>query len=82
MTGSELVAPGSPLGDAQIYDSNRFALTAALSDLGIEHILTYASKDDRQTLQNCILQALHEADVVITSGGASVGDVDYVSLAL
>lgn len=82
ITGSELVAPGTPLGDAQIYDSNRFALTAALSDLGIEHVLTYASKDDQQTLQNCIVQALHEADVVITSGGASVGDVDYVKPAL
>ncbi len=82
ITGSELVEPGNPLGDAQIYDSNRYALTAALAELGIEHILTRTSKDDPQELQLSLEQALREVDVVITSGGASVGDVDYVKPAL
>lgn len=82
ITGNELVEPGNPLGDAQIYDSNRFALTAALAELGIEHIVTRTSKDDKQTLQLSLEQALSEADVVITSGGASVGDVDFVKPAL
>lgn len=82
ITGSELVEPGVPLSDAQIYDSNRFALTAALAELGIECILTQSIRDDEKALRLCLEQALREADVVITSGGASVGDVDYVKPAL
>lgn len=82
ITGSELVEPGTPLGEAQIYDSNRFALNAALAELGIEDIHTQRSEDDRQTLVYCIENALRDADVIITSGGASVGDVDYVKPAL
>lgn len=78
ITGSELVAPGMPLGDAQIFDSNRFALIAALKDIGIDDVQVFAAKDDSQELQVCLEQAKRNADVIISSGGASVGDVDFV----
>lgn len=82
ITGSELVEPGTSLGPAQIYDSNRFALRAALEELGIEQIQTHTCNDDQLELRLCIERALGESDVIITSGGASVGDVDYVKPAI
>jgi len=82
VTGSELVEPGSLLGETQIYDSNRFALVAALAELGIEHVSTYTCHDDEAVIRQCLEQALSNSDVVITSGGASVGDVDYVKPAI
>ncbi|MBL0060801.1 MAG: molybdopterin molybdotransferase MoeA [bacterium] len=82
ITGSELVEPGMPLSEAQIYDSNRFALVAALSELGIEQVTTHTCQDDRAAIRLQIESALREADIVITSGGASVGDVDYVKPAI
>ena len=78
ITGSELVEPGLPLLDAQIYDSNQFALVAALSELGVDHIATHTCQDDQAAIRLQIESALRDADIVITSGGASVGDVDYI----
>ncbi len=82
ITGSELVAPGRPIEEGQIYDSNRYALTAALGELGLEDITTRTILDDQTAIQLEIEAALKNADVVITSGGASVGDVDYVKPAI
>ncbi len=82
ITGSELVEPGVPLRDAQIYDANRFALTAALAELGIHEVTIRNCADDQQAIRECLEQAARESDVVITSGGASVGDVDFVKPAI
>lgn len=82
ITGSELVEPGLPLSDAQIYDSNRFALVAALSELGFDLVTTHTCQDDQAAIRLQIGSALREVDIVITSGGASVGDVDYIKPAI
>jgi molybdopterin molybdotransferase len=78
ITGDELIAPGLPLADSQIYDSNSFALEAALNDLGISEIKRFYAKDSREETREAFKQALLESDVVISSGGVSVGDKDYV----
>ena len=76
-TGNEVVAPGQPLPPGGIYDSNRFALGAALQRLGVEVIDLGLVADDRQALQATLERAVVEADAVLTSGGVSVGEADY-----
>jgi molybdopterin molybdotransferase len=76
-TGDEVVAPGQPLPPGCIYDSNRFALSAALQRLGMEVIDLGLVPDDRTALQQALDQAVQRADVVLTSGGVSAGDADY-----
>jgi molybdopterin molybdotransferase len=78
ITGDELVQPGHPLGDGQIYDSNSYALQAAVTALGIEEWSCYYARDTRKSTRQAFAQAIEEADVVISSGGVSVGDHDYV----
>lgn len=76
-TGDELVALGKPLADGQIYDSNRFALIAMLEKLGVQ-ILDYGVlKDDPALIRDTFIKADIEADVIISSGGVSVGEADY-----
>lgn len=77
-TGDELIPIGQQPGSGCIYDSNRYALHALLSnpnhsiaDLGV-------IKDDKQLLQQAFCQAAQQFDVIISTGGASVGDADYV----
>ncbi|MCI0506350.1 MAG: molybdopterin molybdotransferase MoeA [Gammaproteobacteria bacterium] len=77
-TGDELVALGTPLKDGQIYDSNRYALTAMLQRFGANIIDLGAVKDNRRDIEETFNTAARQADVVITSGGVSVGDADYV----
>lgn len=76
-TGDEVVAPGAPLPDNCIYDSNRFALIAALQRLGMEAIDLGLLADDPQALVGALRTAQAEADVVVTSGGVSAGDADH-----
>jgi molybdopterin molybdotransferase len=76
-TGDEVVAPGDPLPSNCIYDSNRFALMAALQRLGMEVIDLGLRADNIDALQEALQAALKQADVVITSGGVSAGDADY-----
>jgi molybdopterin molybdotransferase len=76
-TGDEVIAPGQPLPPGCIYDSNRFALSAALQRLNMEVIDLGLVKDDREALQRTLDEALRRADVVLTSGGVSAGDADY-----
>ena len=76
-TGDEVIAPGQPLPPGGIYDSNRFALAAALQRLGMEIIDLGLVRDDRDALQATLDRAVAEADVVLTSGGVSAGDADY-----
>lgn len=77
-TGDELKSIGQPLEDGQIYDSNRYTLYGMLARLGVEIIDMGVICDDRTALQNGFEQAAAKADVLITSGGVSVGEADYV----
>ena len=77
-TGDELVQIGNPLGEGQIYDSNRYTLHGMLTRLGCEIIDMGVVRDDPAMLTAAFVEAGHIADVVITSGGVSVGEADYV----
>lgn len=77
-TGSELVQLGMPLGDGQIYNSNRYAMLADLSKPWIDLTDYGAIPDDVARLKSVLADASKTADVVITTGGMSVGDADYV----
>jgi molybdopterin molybdotransferase len=79
-TGDELVAPGAPLGPDQIPETNRLLLSALLADLPIELIDLGILPDDRAALE-AAFRAL-DCDVLVTTGGASVGDHDLVRPAL
>lgn len=81
-TGSELVQPDEQLGDGQIYDSNSFALTAAARDAGAIAYRVGAVADDAETLRDTIEDQLVRADLLVTTGGVSVGAYDVVKEAL
>ncbi len=78
-TGTELVEPGTgDLDPGEIFDSNSYAIVAAASEAGAEARRLYAASDDAATLRAAIGEALETADVVVTSGGVSVGEKDLV----
>ncbi|MRI31834.1 molybdopterin molybdotransferase [Endozoicomonas sp. OPT23] len=77
-TGDELKLPGERLDHGDIYDSNRFAVKAMLNRLGAEIIDLGLLKDDRDELRRAFAEADQLADAVVTSGGVSVGDADFV----
>ncbi|NKQ25627.1 molybdotransferase-like divisome protein Glp [Streptomyces galbus] len=81
-TGSELVQPGEALADGQIYDSNSFALTAAARDAGAIAYRVGAVADDADTLRSTVEDQLVRADLMVTTGGVSVGAYDVVKEAL
>lgn len=76
-TGDEVIAPGQPLPPGGIYDSNRFTLTAALLQIGVEVLDLGGVRDDPAALTAVLQRAIREADAVVTSGGVSMGDADY-----
>ena len=77
-TGSELVLPNQRLQPGQIVDSNQYALAALVADAGAEPICLGIVPDRPESLSAAIAQAIATADLVISSGGVSVGDYDYV----
>jgi molybdopterin molybdotransferase len=77
-TGDELVSIGNPLAEGQIYDSNRYTLHGMLARMGIEAIDMGVIRDDPALLEQAFHDASRIADVVITSGGVSVGEADFV----
>lgn len=81
-TGNELVAPGSSRKAGQIYESNSIALTAALQQYGFTCAGKKQMTDDYQHISAGIREDLGQSDVLILSGGISVGDYDYVKAAL
>ncbi|NLU70045.1 gephyrin-like molybdotransferase Glp [Streptomyces sp. HNM0574] len=81
-TGSELVEPGGELGPGQIFDSNSYVLTAAARSAGALAYRVGAVADDADTLRAAIEDQLIRADIVVTSGGVSVGAYDVVKEAL
>ncbi|MEU0133437.1 gephyrin-like molybdotransferase Glp [Streptomyces sp. NPDC006296] len=81
-TGSELAQPGEELTGGRIYDSNSFALTAAARDAGAIAYRVPAVADDAETLRATIEDQLIRADILVTTGGVSVGAYDVVKEAL
>ena len=81
-TGDELASVGEPLKTGQVYDSNRYSLFGMLNRLGVETIDLGAIPDDQDLLESTLLSASGLADAVITSGGVSVGEADYMKLLL
>ncbi len=77
-TGDELVPIGTPLSSGQIYDSKRYTIGAMLARLGCESIDMGVVPDVPDALERAFAAAAASADVVITSGGVSVGEADYV----
>ena len=77
-TGDELVEPGDPVGPGQIRDSNRFSLVAALAGVGASVVWSGKAPDSEPALRALLIQRMAESDVVVTSGGVSMGDLDLI----
>ena len=80
-TGDEVVMPGEPVGPNQIVSSNALGLAAALGVFGAEPVLLGVARDDRESLRAMAAGAAG-ADLLVTTGGASVGDHDLVASVL
>ena len=78
-TGDELCSLGEVLQPGQIYDSNRYTLFAMLNQLGVEMIDMGVVRDNPLAIETALLSAALNSDAIITSGGVSVGDADYVT---
>ena len=77
-TGDELKSVGSQLGEGEIYDSNRYTIHGMLTRLGCEVLDMGVVRDDPAAIERAFAEAAASADVVITSGGVSVGEADFV----
>ncbi len=78
VTGKELQTPGNDLSYGQVYESNSYSLTAALQQAGIKKITVASADDEIAMLTKELATALQQSDVVILTGGVSVGDYDLV----
>jgi molybdopterin molybdotransferase len=77
-TGDEIAEPGSPLAGAALYDSNRYLLAAAVARFGVEVTDLGILRDEPAALARAIAAAAADHDLVLTSGGVSTGEADYV----
>ena len=77
-TGNELVGPGEPLGPGQIHDANGAALVAAVAEAGGIPLPLPRQPDQAWPIESALMGAARDADLVVTSGGVSVGRHDYV----
>lgn len=78
VTGSELVSTGHALPSGKIYDSNSMMLSAAIKELGVHIGFQKSCADDRESLYDAVAESLASCDVVLISGGVSVGAYDFV----
>lgn len=78
ITGNELKEVGRTLEEGEIFNSNGPMLKALLAQIGIENAVEYKAKDDKNELQKMIDEILDKHDVLVISGGISVGDYDFV----
>lgn len=79
ITGNEVVQPGNVLAPGQIYESNSFGLKACLQQLQIHQVQVGYAKDDLAETEQKIAEALKDHDIVLITGGVSVGDHDHVA---
>ena len=82
VTGNELISAGETLPDGKVYESNAIMLQTALCGANFDKILCYKVNDDFESTKNMLQKAIDENDVVLVSGGISVGDYDFVGKAL
>lgn len=82
VTGNELVKAGRKLPDGKIYESNSIMLQSALEGIGIKKIETFKVKDNLKATKRVLKSCLYAFDMVLVSGGISVGDYDFVKEAL
>ncbi|MFV2030875.1 MAG: gephyrin-like molybdotransferase Glp [Gammaproteobacteria bacterium] len=82
LTGDELVEPGQALGPGQIYDSNRYTLHGLLQSMGCEIVDCGLVGDTLEATKAAMCEAAQKADLVVTCGGVSVGEEDYVRIAI
>ncbi|MGY8780232.1 MAG: molybdopterin molybdotransferase MoeA [Fidelibacterota bacterium] len=77
-TGNELVEPGNSLKDGQIYNSNLFIFAELAEQAGAEILFSHVIKDDKDSLKEFLSKALETCDIIISSGGVSMGKYDYI----
>ncbi|OCB71927.1 molybdopterin molybdenumtransferase MoeA [Flavobacterium piscis] len=82
VTGNELVKPGEKLSKGKIYESNSVMLQAALQTIGVKKTKVYKVKDNLKATKKALKEILKKHDIVLISGGISVGDYDFVKEAL
>jgi molybdopterin molybdotransferase len=82
VTGDELAAPGTELRYGQVYESNSVTLRAALNEAGVKHIDVISVGDDPSQIKHAITEALAGVELLLLTGGVSVGEHDYVASAL
>jgi len=78
VTGNELQSPGVKLQTGMVYDSNSIALTAAMNSLGIDPVMVRRTNDNKRSIKSALGEAMKLSDVVISAGGVSVGEHDFV----
>jgi len=81
-TGDELVEIGTPLPEGKIYNANSYTLQAALAEIGQSLSLVQHIADTQQATEQAIREALEKVDILLLSGGISVGDYDFVRTSL
>ena len=81
-TGNEIINPGKPLLAGQIYNSNRYTLLGLLAHMPVQIIDLGVVADDFNIVKKTLLTASKQADLIITTGGVSVGEEDYIKIAL
>jgi molybdopterin molybdotransferase len=77
-TGDELASIGRALAPGEVYDSNRYTLHGALTQLGVELLDMGVVRDEPVAMEQAFREAAAQADVILTTGGVSVGEADYV----
>ncbi len=82
VTGNELVSPGKKLPKGKIFESNSVMLEAALNGIGVDKIKKVKVKDNLNNTKKVLKECLSQFDIVLVSGGISVGDYDFVKEAL
>lgn len=78
ITGNELQSPGKELSFGQVYESNSISLAAALREAGIDNIDILYAEDEPEVVRSTLEKALKKSDLILLTGGVSVGDYDFV----